>query len=208
MAKKRTPQTEEYLELLVRYKEQDKTPKVKDIAGDLGVSSASVSEMLNKLSRKGLVSYKRYGEIRLTPPGEEMGRSVLRKHRLIEKFLTLIGVRKTKVHEEACVLEHAVSDDVERALRKAIWKPENPEINAEGIKRLSELKKGASGHVMFITGGESACRRLMDMGLTPGTKLKITRSSSRMGPVEIIVRSSTLAIGRGLADKVFVKVDP
>lgn len=198
---------EEYLEAIVRYAEDGRQPKVKDLAKDLGVSPASVSEMLKKLAAKGLVHYKRYGDIRLTPEGESMGRSVLRKHRLLEKFLILIGVKKAKVHKEACVLEHAVSDDVEKALRKALWSADKPEIKAQDAMRLTELKKGEKGTILFITGGTLACRRLTDMGLTPGTRFKLTRSSSRMGPVEVQVRASRLAIGRGLAEKVFVKVE-
>ena len=205
MAKK-TPQMEEYLEMLVRYVERGRQPKVKDLSRDLGVSPASVSEMLNKLAARGMVSYERYGEIRLTPAGEKLGKSVLRKHRLLEKFLILIGVKKARVHEEACVLEHAVSDDVEKALRKAIVSPERPEIKPEGAKRLTDMKRGVRGKVLFVAGGTAASRRLTDMGLTPGTNLKVTRPSSRMGPVEVQVRSSRLAIGRGLAEKVFVKV--
>lgn len=206
MVKKRTPEMEEYLETLVRYKEGGRHPKVKDLARDLKVSAASVSEMLKKLSKKGLVKYKRYGEIKLTPEGEGMGSDILRKHRLLEKFLTLIGIKKSKIHDEACVLEHAISDDVERALRNAIWTAKKPEINAENIKRLSDMGKGDKGTILFITGGRSVCRRLTDMGLTPGTKVTVGRASSRMGPVEVLVRSSSLAIGRGLAEKVFLEV--
>ena len=207
MSKTRTPQNEEYLEILVRFSEKGKEPKVKDIAKELGVSPASVSEMLKKLSKKGLISYERYGKIMLTPEGENAGRAVLRKHRLIEKFLILIGVKKAKVHDEACVLEHAVSDDVERALRKAMWNSGKPEIDAKDAKRLTELKKGSKGEVLFIAGGAAASRRLVDMGLTPGTKLKVTRGSSRAGPMELSLRSSKLSIGRGLAEKVFVRVE-
>ena len=70
MATKRSPETEEYLELLVRYKETKKQPKAKMLSKDLGVSAASVSEMLQKLAKKGLVDYKKYGEIKLTKKGE------------------------------------------------------------------------------------------------------------------------------------------
>lgn len=206
MTKKRTPEIEEYLETLVRYKEEGRQPKVKDLARDLKISAASVSQMLKKLSKRGLVKYKRYGEVKLTQKGEEMGRSVLRKHRLIEKFLALIGINHRKIHKEACVLEHAVSDDVERALKHAIWTSKEPEIKAENIKRLTDMRKGEKGTILFLTGGRHACRRLMHMGLTPGTKVTVGRSSGMVGPVEVLVRSSSLAIGRGLAEKVFVKV--
>ena len=204
--KKKSPEIEEYLETMVRYEEKGKKAKVKDLAKDLKISPASVSGMLKNLSEKGFVKYERYGDISLTTKGEKLGRSVLRKHRLIEKFLTLLGISRRKVHEEACVLEHAVSDDVERALRHAISTAGKVEINAEDVKRLSHMKGKETGTILFIVGGKQVCRRLTDMGLTPGTRITVQRSSSRAGPVEVHVRSSSLAIGRGLAEKVFVKV--
>jgi DtxR family Mn-dependent transcriptional regulator len=197
--KKRTPELEEYLETLVRYKEEKKEPKVKDLSKDLGVSAASVSEMLKKLSGKGLVKYERYGEIALTTKGEKLGRDVLRKHRLIEQFLILIGVKKDKIHDEACILEHALSDDVEKALRRAL--EDQPDVKHKDVKRLTDLKKGDKATIILIV-----CRRLTDMGLTPGTTISIGRASSRVGPVEVCIRDSCLAIGRGLAEKIFVKV--
>jgi DtxR family Mn-dependent transcriptional regulator len=205
MVKKRTPELEEYLETLVRYKEEGKEPKVKDLSKDLKVSAASVSEMLKKLSRKGLVRYERYGEIRLTRKGEKLGRTILRKHRLIERFLDFIGVKRHRIHEEACILEHALSDDVEKALRKAMDTSMRG-TKREDVKRLCDMEHMEKGTIVFVTGGAASCRRLTDLGLTPGTEIEVRRASSRMGPVEVCIRTSCLAIGRGLARKIFVEV--
>ncbi|MBU0532867.1 metal-dependent transcriptional regulator [Candidatus Micrarchaeota archaeon] len=205
MIKKRTPQLEEYLETLVRYTEEGKEPKVKELAKDLNVSAASVSEMLKKLSKQGFVTYERYGKITLTKKGEKLGKTVLRKHRIIESFLTFIGVKKNKIHDEACILEHAISDNVEHAL-KSILTANKTGLNVENIRRLTDMKKGEKGKIIFVTGGAGACKRLTDLGLTPGTKITIGRASSRIGPVEICIRSSCLAIGRGLAEKIFIQV--
>lgn len=203
---KKSPEIEEYLETLVRYEEDGRKAKVKDLAKELGISPASVSGMLKNLSRKGYVEYERYGDISLTPKGEKLGKAVLRKHRLLEKFLALIGVDSKRLHKEACMLEHAVSDDVEKAIRHAISRVGDIEIKSEHIKRLSDMAHEEKGTVLFMVGGARACRRLTEMGLTPGTRIMVQRHSSRVGPVEVLVRSSSLAIGRGLAEKVFVRV--
>jgi DtxR family Mn-dependent transcriptional regulator len=203
---KKNPQTEEYLEMLVRYAELGRRPKVKELARDLGISSASVSEMLRKLSENGYVRYKPYEEIKITGKGERLGKSVLRKHHLIEQFLELVGLRKDRIHKEACILEHALSDDVERGLRRAVRRLGKTPMGIKDARRLVDLTKGESGVILLLDCGRSACRRLMDMGLTPGTIITVERSSSRLGPVEISVRSSTLAVGRGIAEKIFVKV--
>jgi len=203
---KLSKEIEEYLEILYRFKEKEKTAQTKEIAEKLEVSNASVSEMLKKLSEKGLVKYEKYKGAELTKKGEELGKKVLRKHRLIEKFLTLLGVKKSKIHDEACVLEHAVSDDVEKALRNALLSSKNPEIKAENVKRAIDLKKGEKGKIVFIVGGMGVRRRLEDMGLTPETIITIKRPSKFVGPIEICVRSSCLAIGRKIAEKIFVEV--
>jgi len=207
MATKRTPEMEEYLELLVRYKEAEKQPKVTMLGKDLKLSAASVSEMLQKLKKKGFVDYEKYGEIKLTKKGEKIGNEILRKHRFIERFLMRIGVKKNKAHKEACALEHVLSDDVEDALRKAMHSAGAPDIEGKHIKRLVDLKKGQKGRIMLVSGGREVCRRLTDMGLTPGTKIMLSRASTKLGAIEVCIRSSCLAIGRGLAEKILVKVD-
>jgi len=197
MKKKTSPEIEEYLETLSRYDEEGREPKVKHLAKDLGISAASVSQMLKRLAEKGLIKYERYGKIKLTKKGREIGNRILRKHRVIEKFLLFIGVKKN-VHEEACILEHAISDEVENALRST--------IDLDNVVRLSDLKKGERAKIIFVNAGTNACKRLAAMGLIPGTDVEVERASSRAGPVELSVRSSKLAVGRGLAKKIFVKV--
>jgi DtxR family Mn-dependent transcriptional regulator len=200
---KHTPQTEEYLEALVRFKDKGKDASVSALSLELNVSKASVSEMLKKLTEKGLVQFSPYSTPTLTEKGEKEGRRILRKHKVIERFLTLLGVPKSKIHDEACILEHAVSDEVEEAIER--FSGADKEI--ECIKRLSDLKKGECGSILVVEGGMQACQRLEDMGLTIGAHICMSRPSSRVGPVEIKVRSSSLAIGRGLAQKIFIEVE-
>ena len=203
MKKAPSPEIEEYLETLVRYEEAGKAPKVKEIASELKVSPSSVSEMFKKLSSKGLVQYERYGDVKLTRKGKRLGQDILRKHRFIEKFLMFIGVKKDKIHREACVLEHALSDDVEKALRS---KFSGCIGNIEDVVPLIEMKSGQKGKIVLVRGGCDSCKRLSDLGLTPGTEIEVSRTSSRAGPVELILRSSCLALGRGVASKIFVEV--
>lgn len=193
---KTSPEIEEYLEAIYRRKEKGETAKTSELAEALGVSAPSVSQMLGKLARNGFIRHEPYRGAVLTAKGEAIGKGITRKHRLIEKFLALIGVKR-KLHEEACVLEHAISDDVEKAVERLVGK--------KGLKSIMEMKCGECGRVAFISSGNSAKRRLVEMGLTSGTRVRILRQPSLMCPVEICVRGSSLAIGRGLAAKVFVK---
>ncbi len=118
---KGNPQVEEYLEAIYRKKEKGEDAKTNALANELGVSPASVSEMLRRLEQRGLLVHASYKLIELTRKGEAIGKKITRRHRLIEKFLALLGVRKN-LHGEACVLEHAVSDEVERAMARFIRK--------------------------------------------------------------------------------------
>jgi DtxR family Mn-dependent transcriptional regulator len=77
----------------------------------------------------------------------------------------------------------------------------------ENLVALSELKDGQSGKISFIRGGHNVLQRLLDMGLTPSTKITLMKAAPFEGPIQISVRGSKLAIGRGIASKVFVEID-
>ncbi len=192
-----SPNIEEYLETLARFQETGKEARVKDLSAELNISPASVSQMLSKLQEKKYVEYEKYGRITLTKKGEEVGFTILRKHRLIEKFLRFIGVKKD-IHREACKLEHVISDEVENAMIE--------KMGEEGTT-LEKMRNGQSGIILRISGGKNVVGRLNDLGLVPGSRITLTRESRRSGPVEITVRSSKLAIGRGISEKIYVMVD-
>ncbi|MBI5158996.1 metal-dependent transcriptional regulator [Candidatus Micrarchaeota archaeon] len=192
-------EVEEYLESIYRRKERGDAAKTSDIAEELKVSAPSVSEMFRKLAKAGLIEHTPYAGAVLTKRGEVIGKNVIKKHRLIEKFLAVIGVKR-KVHEEACALEHAVSDDVEKSIRKAILK-----AKLEGVP-LSVLDNGDKAKIIAIDAGAKESQRLADMGLTKGTEITFTKSAPLKGAVEIKVRGTKLAIGRQVAAKIFVEV--
>ena len=76
----------------------------------------------------------------------------------------------------------------------------------ENLVPLSELKDGQSGKISFIRGGHNVLQRLLDMGLTPSTKITLMKAAPFEGPIQISVRGSRLALGRGIASKVFVEI--
>lgn len=83
-----------------------------DVATKMGVSKASVNKAVNALKEKGLVDQPYYGDITLTDAGYEYGRSVLDRHHLLFTFLTkVLGIPEETADEEACMTEHAISDE-------------------------------------------------------------------------------------------------
>lgn len=215
---------EEYLEALYKLREEGRQAKTTDIASRLKVSAASVTEMLKKLADSGYVKHESYRGVTLTEKGLKAAGKITRKHRLLERFLhDILNIRVRDVHGQACKMEHALSEDAEKALCRLLSNPQNcPDDNkaippcdrpfadcekciGQEIMPLMDLRVGQKGIVALIRGGRGMIQRLTDMGLTPGTEIKILKSAPFHGPIEICVRGSNLAIGRGVAMKIFVE---
>ncbi len=191
---------EEYLEIIYRLREKKEPATTTSISRDMDISPASVSEMLSRLAGMGYVKRVPYRGVTLTSKGSRVGKRILRKHRLIERFLRSIGVRK-RVHEQACRLEHVVSDDFEKAITRQVSSGKS----SRGMVSISELREGKKAKIVSIESGYRAKRRLEEMGLTPGTEVEIGKRGPMGGPVEVFVRGSRLVIGRGLAKRVMVE---
>ncbi len=228
---------QEYLETLYVLTRAGRTASAKEISERLQVAPASVTEMLKKLADKGYVSYSPYHGATLTGEGFKIGEKMSRKHRLLERFLhDVLRIGKEKVHQQACEMEHALSDEAETALCRLLAHPSRcPDDSkpiqpcdlpfssceeclgrrGEGLEQVGrrkenlvsivDLKEKDAGKVAFIRGGHKRLRRLLDMGLTPNTVIRVVRAASFGGPVEVAVRGSKLALGRSIACDVFVE---
>jgi DtxR family Mn-dependent transcriptional regulator len=119
-----TATKEEYLQAIWTLGDEGGPVIAARLAEFLSVSPASVSEMLHRLERDGLVSLAERHEIQLSAPGDELARSIVRRHRLIERMLTdLLGYEWWKTHDEAERLEHAISPEMERRLIERLGDP-------------------------------------------------------------------------------------
>lgn len=224
---------EEYLKTIYVLNEEGKQAGTTEIASRLGVKPSSVTEMLKKLADEGYVRYESYQGAELTTKGTKIATKIARKHRLLERFLTdILKLGKNNIHEQACAMEHALSDEAEEALCRVLQYPDrcpddqkiippcNKDVSScmvcdevavtnervEKIIPLSELGEGEEAFVTFIRGGRRACQRLVDLGLTRDTPVKIVNSAPFHGPVEILVRGTKIAVGRRLASRIFVRV--
>lgn len=110
-----TMSNEDYLECLVRIEEEEQAVegvRSVDVASRLNVSKASVNKAVAALKAQGLVEQSHYGKILLTDRGREIGTAVWYRHRLLRTFLTReLGVDYDRADEEACMMEHALSED-------------------------------------------------------------------------------------------------
>ncbi|MDD6289885.1 MAG: metal-dependent transcriptional regulator [Eggerthellales bacterium] len=104
---------EDYLEAIVMLGGTAANPvRSVDIAAKMGVSKASVSKALTLLKEKGLVVQPHYGDVTLTEEGYAYGQSIFQRHGLITRFLNKgMGIDLEEAEREACIIEHAISDD-------------------------------------------------------------------------------------------------
>ncbi len=118
------PAVEQYLETILELEEAGITPMRARLVERLGVSAPAVSETVKRLEREGYVTLDADRVLHLTASGRAYGSTVLRRHRLAEQLLVeVLHVPWSEVHDEACRLEHAISDNLEKYLVKLLGDP-------------------------------------------------------------------------------------
>ncbi|WP_255768230.1 metal-dependent transcriptional regulator [Pseudarthrobacter sulfonivorans] len=155
---------EDYVKVIYSFTEwQDKPITSTQLAQRLGVANSSVSEMVRKLKDQGLVDHKPYSAVTLTADGIRLALSMVRRHRLIETYLVQeLGYSWDEVHDEAELLEHAVSDTFIERMAAKLGNPErdphgDPIPTADGAvlmpeaHLLGELDQGHTGRITRIS---------------------------------------------------------
>jgi DtxR family Mn-dependent transcriptional regulator len=209
---------EMYLETIYRLRESEGTARTSDIAQSLGVSMGAVTNTLASLESRGLVRRKAYRGVKLTTSGEAIALRVLRKHRLAERLLTeVLGMRWSEVHDVACKLEHAITDDVVEALERLLKNPKtcphgNPipnesgefkQTNSESLAKLKPAQEAVLVSIAPETG--VLLRYLASLGLTPGVHLRIEEKAPFNGPLIVNVRGARYALGQEVASSIRVQ---
>ena len=182
-----------------------------DLAERLGVTPGSVSAMVRKLSEVGLVEHQPYHGVRLTAQGRRVALEVLRHHRLIELFLSEeLGMSWDRVHAEAEVLEHVLSEDLEQLIAARLGDPTvdphgDPIPTVEfGIyepagRSLDELPLGASGRLVRVSDDPEMLRYLAGLGIALGDRLEVVGRQPFGGPVFVRFGAREHPIGGALA---------
>lgn len=210
---------EEYLESIGALEERENPVSTTSIAQSMGVSLASVSEMLRRLAEKGLVEYTPYGGTSLTEEGRQRFLRLTRRHHLWEVFLNkYLGISWEDVYHHACSLEHATSDLVAEKLAEFLDNPENcphgspiPKSNlnlprSSGITMANlEVAQSAKMLSVIIERNPEFLRYLTSLGLKPGATVKILDKAPYDGTLTIEVNNTTKAIGREAASLIMVK---
>jgi len=100
---------EDYLEQIHNLIEEKGYARVVDVAKNLGLAQASVTNMIQRLDAEGLVNYEKYRGVVLTPAGEQIALAIIRRHRSLESFLELFGLDAATIYEDVEGMEHHIS---------------------------------------------------------------------------------------------------
>src|ERR671921_63522 len=191
----------------------------KDVAGRLSISAASVTNMFGRLQELSLVQYERYRGESLTGRGLAEALRLVRRHRLIETFLTeYLAYSWQDVHEEAERLEHTVSDKFTERLAKLLGHPDRDPhgdlipaadgtFASERSKPLSESEAGQRVHIIRVSDeSASVLNHLGERGLIPGRVLRVKEVRSLDGVVTVEDEGGDEhSLGEALARAIFVQ---
>lgn len=212
-----TPRIEEYLESIYKLQQEQHPVSTSRLAEHLRLSAPSVSEMIKKLAGRDLVSHTEKG-VCLTEDGKKIAKKVIRRHRLSERLLTdVLGFKWDEVHDEACRLEHAISQEMEDRIAASLGNPKtcphgHPIPDKDGIlvkervKLLSELRPRDRGIIVSVFEEDpKMLQYLASLGLIPDVCVKVEEVAPFGGPLIVCVSGSRYALGREVASKIKVK---
>lgn len=203
-----TGSVQDYLKTIYKLETEHGEANTSDIAAELDISSASVTGMLKRLATMRLVNYSSYKGVTLTDEGRKIALEVLRHHRLIETYLReSLGFKLAKLHDEACTLEHYVSEEFIDKLTEILGDPQfdpyghpiptkDGKIPHKDETAIIDLEPIITGKISSIdTRNLELIGYLDQLGLVPGATITLVEKAPFYGPIKLIHNDNELAIG-------------
>jgi len=210
---------ENYAKAIYAIQDRDGMVTTNALAERLGVTPASASGMVKKLDGLGLVSHVPYKGVELTEAGERVALEVIRHHRLLELYLTeSLDVPWDRVHAEAEVLEHVLSEELEELIAAKLGHPTvdphgDPIPSAEltiqerPTDSLSHLEPGTRATFVRISDSDpEMLRYLADRGIAPGDAFEVLEKQPFDGPIFARFGDQVHVLGGQLATAMRVEV--
>ena len=224
---------EEYLEVLYRNGSNKEQVSTTTLSKELGIAPGSVTQMLKKLETLGYIDYTPYRGASLTDEGMKIAQKITRKHRILEKFLRdILKVKEENVHEQACEMEHSLSDEAERALCNMLQHPDvcpddnvipacdldfdscqqcfsvkdfDDVINRKfNLLSISELNPDTSGVISFIRGSSDLLDSISDVGIAVGNNLHYYNNDG--DEFSVTIEDEEYSLSPEMANNIFVRV--
>jgi len=211
---------EDYLKAIYQLAAGEAPVSTSAVAVSLKVSPAAVTKMLRRLSSMRLVNHSRYRGVRLTPAGRKVALEIVRHHRLLELYLSqALGFPLDRVHAEAEILEHAISEEFEESIDRLLGYPHvdphgHPIPTRSGAVHkpqgamLAQAEVGEKLVVRRVRDNDGELLRyLVSLGLVPEARLEVIEKLPFGGPVKVRIGGTGAEhfIGREAAASVFVE---
>jgi DtxR family Mn-dependent transcriptional regulator len=208
----RSPAVEDYSKAIYTLETRaDEPVSTNALAERLELTTGSVSGMLRKLDELGLISHVPYRGVRLTPEGRRVALEVIRHHRLLELYLAeALHMPWDRVHDEAEVLEHVLSEELEALIAAKLGHPTidphgDPIPNAEleleerPTHSLESLAPGDEGTFVRVSDADpEMLRYLAGQGILPGQRIHVLERQPFGGPLLVSVDGRERTLGGGL----------
>ncbi len=216
MTTQTSPATEEYLQAVYTLADEGGQVIGARLAEFLRISPASVSEMVHRMARDGLLQLDERREVRLTERGLEAASSIVRRHRLAERMLVgLLGYEWWKTHEEAERIEHAMSPEMEERLVRVLGDPQTcphgnpmPGTTPRPTRPLERLATGERATVERIPDQFEHERGFLEyldtQGVRPGVTLEMIEQ--RPGTLRVAVDGNVRSLRPDCGQKVWVAI--
>jgi DtxR family transcriptional regulator, Mn-dependent transcriptional regulator len=215
-----SPAIEDYSKAIYALEQRGREPvSTNALAERLGVTPASASGMVKRLGELGLVTHQPYRGVSLTESGRRLALEVIRHHRLLELYLvTDLGVPWDRVHQEAEVLEHVLSEELEELIAAKLGNPTRDphgdpiptaDLRIEELPTdsLDSLPKGARGTLVRVSDSDpEMLRYLAHRGIAPGDSFEVVDRQPFGGPLFVRFGSDVHPLGGQLALAMRVEV--
>ena len=217
----RSPAIDDYAKAIFALQSRANEPvSTSALAERLSITPGSVSAMLKKLDELGLVTHEPYRGVRLTANGRRVALEVIRHHRLLERFLAdALGMPWDRVHAEAEVLEHVLSEELEELIATKLGNPSmdphgdpipsaDLELDERSTRSMESLAPGDAGIFVRVSDSDpEMLRYLAGCGISPGDRFEVREHQPFDGPLFVVFGGREHAIGGRLANAMRVEVD-
>ena len=209
-------EAEEYIEIIYKLQKRNGTAKTKDLSESLHVVPGSITNTIEHLESHDLVRHEPYRGVKLTKEGERLALTIIRRHRLAERFLTdILKADWSTVHADACKLEHAMSKNVTDLLEEKLEHPKfcphgNPIPTDAGLIEdlptvaLTEANSNESYLVDRIVNEENVnLEMLYNKGIKPQASIQVLKRNEKN--ITVCVNGKRQELSRGTADCVLLR---
>ena len=201
---------EDYLEAIQQFLEKNAhPPRFEELAAALGKPESEVRPDMEDLVSSGDVSLLPGDMVSLTGQGRQTGISVIKKHETLQYFLSeILGMDSSSASDEACTLEHAISDETIDRLGRLIVKKDSARMGGQGeddshYPGISDCSEGETV-IIHCVQGKACAKRLLDLGMVPGEHVSIKRKLSN-GAVVVQVKGCDVALSPEIASAIGVE---